>query len=137
MPENALNSYLEVKKISTISLKDIESVAKKFSVSKEVITRRLLDISWISKDKYESLTSEIRKAYLKELEMDKIARKQGRGHKIPKSMSREAIDKTSSNICKILSVGYNDGYFSKQDVSGYLGIKEKHIKKFLTEVGKW
>lgn len=51
-------------------------------------------------------------------------------------MSREAIDKTSSAICRVLLIGHSDGYFSKQEVSGFLGIKEKHIPKFFAEVEK-
>jgi hypothetical protein len=51
--------------------------------------------------------------------------------------SREAADKMSPAICKALLIGYSDGYFSKQEMSGLLGIKEKHISKFLMEVAKW
>ena len=66
-----------------------------------------------------------------------MARQEGRRQSIPKNVSREAIDKTSPAICRILLMGYSDGYFSKQEVSGFLGIKEKHIPKFLAEVARW
>ncbi len=137
IPKASLDVYLTAKDISAISLSEINTIAKRYSVSKEVAARRLFDTNWVTKDKYDTIANEIHQNFLEEREAEKIARKEGRGRKIPKNVSREAIDKTSSNLCKILSVGYNEGYFSKQDVSGYLGIKEKHIKKFLAEVGKW
>jgi hypothetical protein len=34
-------------------------------------------------------------------------------------------------------MGYGEGYFSKQDMSGLLGIKEKHIPAFIAEVARW
>lgn len=137
VPAAALGAFLSAKKITVISLDDIETMAKRFSISKEVITRRLYDTERFSKDEYDTFTSEIQKNYLQEREAEKIARQEGRGTPIPKSMSRVAIDKTSSAICRVLFIGYSDGYFSKQDVSGFLGIKEKHIPKFLAEVARW
>ena len=29
------------------------------------------------------------------------------------------------------------GYFDKQDVARYLGVKQNHIDKFMWEVSKW
>lgn len=137
VPANSLNAILTARKITDISLDDIATIAKRFSVSKEVIARRLYDTDWFSKDEYDTFANEIWQNFLKEREAEKIARQEGRGQKIVKNVSREAVDKTSSAICKILLIGYSDGYFSKQDVSGFLGIKEKHIPKFLAEVARW
>lgn len=137
VPTVSLNIVLTTKKITSFSLDDIKIIAKKFSVSKEVITRRLYDTNWISKDEYDTYVNEIRQNFLQEREAEKIARQKGRGKQVFKNVSRDAIDKTSSAICKVLLIGYSDGYFSKQEVSGLLGIKEKHIPKFLAEVAKW
>lgn len=137
VPSAALNKILYDNKISSIDLDEIETLANRFSISKEVITRRLFDTNRFSKDKYTAFTNKIRENFLREREAEKIARQEGRGASIPKYMSRKAIDKTSPAICRVLLIGYSDGYFSKQDVSGFLGIKEKHIPKFLAEVAKW
>ncbi|OQB26275.1 MAG: hypothetical protein BWY11_00015 [Firmicutes bacterium ADurb.Bin182] len=137
VPVASLNVVLTAKEIINFSLDDIEAIAKKYSVSKEVITRRLYDTNRISKDEYDTYANEIRQNFLQEREADRLARQEGRGQTIPKNMSREAVDKTSTAICRVLLIGYSDGYFSKQEVSGLLGIKEKHIPKFLTEVAKW
>ncbi|MCE5177106.1 MAG: ImmA/IrrE family metallo-endopeptidase [Caldisericales bacterium] len=137
VPEASLNTVLTAQNITSISLDTIEIIANKYSVSKEVITRRLYDTSRISKDEYDTYANEIRQKFLQEKEANRIAHQEGRGKQVPINVSRNALDKTSSAICKVLLIGYSDGYFSKQEVSGLLGIKEKNISEFLTEVAKW
>jgi Zn-dependent peptidase ImmA (M78 family) len=137
VPAASLNAYLSANKITNISLDEIDTMAKRFCISKEVVVRRLLDTDRFSKDEYDTFANEIRQTFVQEREAEKIARQEGRGQQIPKNISREAIDKTSSAICRMLLIGYSDGHFSKQDVSGFLGIKEKHIPKFFAEVAKW
>lgn len=137
VPTESLDNVLRAQNITTFSLDLIETIAKKYSVSKEVITRRLFDTKRISKDEYDTYTNEIRQNFENEKQAQKLARQEGLGPEIKKVPSREAVDKTSPSICELLLIGYSDGYFSKQEVSGLLGIKEKHIPKFLSEVSKW
>ena len=137
VPTDSLNAYLAAKSINSISLEDVNTIANRFSVSKEVIIRRLLDTGRFLHDEYDTFANEIRQAYLEEKEADKLARQEGRAKPIPKNVNREAIDKTSPSICRVLFSGYTDGFFSRQEVSGLLGIKERHIPKFLEEVAKW
>jgi hypothetical protein len=118
-------------------MNEITALASRYSVSKEVVIRRLFDTQRFTQDEYDTFADEIRRDFLQQRETEKIARAEGRGQKIVKNVSREAIDKTSPTICKVLLTGYSDGFFSKQDVSGLLGIKERHIPKFLSEVAKW
>lgn len=137
VPTDSLNAYLSAKKITSITLDDVETMAGRFSISKEVVIRRLLDTRRFTKDEYDTFANEIRQNFVQQREAEKMARQEGRRQSIPKNVSREAIDKTSPAICRILLMGYSDGYFSKQEVSGFLGIKEKHIPKFLAEVARW
>lgn len=137
VPAAALNALIAARGIANICLGDIKTIAERFSISREVVTRRLFDTNWFSKDVYDTFISEIRQNYLQAREEVKTARQEGRGTAIPRNMSREAVDKTSSAICRVLLVGYSDGHFSKQEISGFLGIREKHIPKFLAEVAKW
>ena len=137
VPTDSLNAYLSAKKITSITLDDVETMAGRFSISKEVVIRRLLDTRRFTQDEYDTFANEIRQNFVQQREAEKMARQEGRGQSIPKNVSREAIDKTSPTICRILLMGYSDGYFSKQEVSGFLGIKEKHIPKFLAEVARW
>ena len=137
VPAESLDAYLNAHKLASISLDDIKAISERFSVSKEVITRRLFDTNHLSKDQYDTFTNEIRKFFEMEREAIKIARAEGRGQSISKNIGREAVDKNSASICRVLLIGYGEGYFSKQDLSGLLGIKEKHIPKFISEVAKW
>ncbi|MGJ4852120.1 ImmA/IrrE family metallo-endopeptidase [Bacillota bacterium Meth-B3] len=137
VPAASFNIVLSAQNITSFSVDTIGAIAKRYSVSKEVITRRLYDTRRISKDEYDTYANEIRQNFENEKQAQKIARQEGRAPQIAKLPSREAVDKTSPTICKVLLLGYSDGYFSKQEVSGLLGIKEKHIPKFLTEVAKW
>lgn len=58
-----------------IDLNLISKLAAKFSVSKEVISRRLLDIGKISKSQYSALTDAIRISFENEREAIRISRK--------------------------------------------------------------
>jgi len=137
VPTAALNALIIAQNITSISLAEIDTMAKRFSISKEVMARRLHDTERFSRDVYITFANEIRQIFLQERDAARIARQEGKGKPVYTNVSRDAIDKTSSTICRILLIGHSDGYFSKQEVSGLLGIKEKHIPKFLAEVAKW
>lgn len=119
-----------------IDLNLISKLAAKFSVSKEVISRRLLDIGKISKSQYSVLTDAIRISFENEREAIRISRKNS-GVKIPRNISREAIDQNSPSLCRTFYNGFREGYFDKQDVARYLGIKQQHVDKFMREVSRW
>lgn len=122
-----------------IDLNLISKLAAKFSVSsvsKEVISRRLLDIGKISKSQYSALTDAIRISFENEREAIRISRKNS-GVKIPRNISREAIDQNSPSLCRTFYNGFREGYFDKQDVARYLGIKQQHVDKFMREVSRW
>lgn len=119
-----------------INLSVVEAIANKFSVSKEVICRRLLDTRKIAQPQYDSLMSTIHTIFENEREQMREARKlTGKG--IPRNVSREAIDQTSSSLCKTLYHGFREGFFDKQDVARYLGVKQNHVAKFMWEVSRW
>lgn len=118
------------------SLDVIDRIAKKFSVSSEVIARRLLDLNKISTNRYQVISKELVDRFNAERAAMKDERKRT-GQGIPRNMSREAIDRTSSEMCRVLLRGYSEGLFDKKDVSHHIGIGEKHIDKFVMEVLKW
>lgn len=136
VPADALSAFFDAHTITTISLDWIETIAKRFSVSREVVARRLYDVDRFSKDVYDTFTNEMRQSFEKEREAARVARQEGRGQTISRNMSREAVDKNSTAICRVLLIGYGEGLFSKQDLSGLLGIREKHIPKFISEVAR-
>ena len=54
-----------------------------------------------------------------------------------RNMSREAVDRTSTSLCDVLLKGYSEGIFDKADISAHIGIGQKHINKFVSEVMGW
>lgn len=136
VPKSNLKKQIGSRISSELDFDVVEELALRFSVSKEVVCRRLLDLKYINAHQYQEVIEEIRMKFEIEKEVSKEARKiSGKG--IPRNMSREAIDKTSTELCKAFYMGYGKGVFDKQDISRYLGIKQTHIEKFLWEVSKW
>lgn len=116
---------------------NIRSIADKFSVSREVVIRRLLDTNRINNDEYDTYANEFRKEVEREREEQKLARQAGLKPNIHRNVSREAIDRTSSIVCKTLYYGYVEEQYSKRDIALHLGIAQKHVDKFLKEVSIW
>lgn len=141
VPAEALSTILRNRRIENFTMDDIASLAQVFSVSKEVIVRRLLDSEKISQTAYEVYVYEIQRLFATERdaqrEAAKIARAEGRQAGFQKRQEYVAIDKTSSSLCRTLYNGYYDEFFSKQDVARYLGMNQKHVDKFLKEVALW
>ncbi len=139
VPKDALESTLRLKDMQKpYSKHDIEYLADKFSVSKEVIIRRLLDTGHIDDIVYETYADEFRRDIEMQKEERKIAKQEGRTLPGPKKVvSREAIDRTSAAVCKVLCHGYGNDIYSKQDIARHLGISQKHFNKFLMEVVSW
>ena len=138
VPQSALKVFLmKWKSDEILSVKNIQEIAKRFSISKEVTIRRLLDIGRIESPAYEAYAEEFQRIYEREREEQKVARKEGRKSGFPQPPERKAIDRTSSELCKTIYKGYGEELFSKQDVSRYLGIGQQHVNKFLREVSSW
>lgn len=139
VPREALESTLKIRDMhATYTKQDIVYLADKFSVSKEVIIRRLLDARYIDDTVYETYADEFRRDIELQKEERRIAKQEGRTLPGPKKvMSREAIDRTSSAVCKVLVAGYGNDIYSKQDIARHLGISQKHVNKFLAEVSLW
>lgn len=138
VPQSALKEILtKWRTDEVLGIKNIQEIADRFSVSKEVTIRRLLDIGRIEPRAYEAYVDEFRRIYEQEREEQRLARKEKRNSGFPQRPERKAIDRTSSELCKTLFKGYAEELFSKQDVSHYLGIGQQYVDKFLREVSLW
>lgn len=115
----------------------IRFIANRFSVSREVIIRRLLDTNRINNIEYDTFADEFRREVEREREEQRLARQAGLKTGFRTSVSREAIDRTSSVVCKTLYYGYGEELYSKRDIAQHLGIAQKHVDKFLSEVSAW
>lgn len=138
VPKIELTKVLKNGKYSSpIKIIEIERLSKLFSVSKEVIIRRLLEIKEIDINRYNSLADKFNKDYEKQKEKERIARKNGKKNSFRINVSRNIIDVTSSSVCSTLRYGYAEDYFSKRDIAMHLDISQRHVDNFFKEVSTW
>lgn len=139
VPENELRNKMASFDTSVISLEIIEKVAKQFSVSKDVIIRRLLDVTphYITKAQYETINDEIQQKLREEKEKAGEMKLAGIKTDYKRLPYRDAMDKNSNQIGRILSSGYEEGLFSRNDIARHLGISDKNVLAYLREVSKW
>ena len=137
VPYEALFSFINSNDIYEYNLSDVDKLASAFSVSSEVIARRLLDTKKCNYSWYLYISDELRKKYEDTKRKRKEAKLAGRPISIPRNMPREAIDRTSAYYCDVLLRGLSEGIIDKADLSSYIGIGEKHINKFISEVMGW
>ena len=105
VPRVNLNKQLGSYTQSEIDLDVVSSLADKFSVSKEVICRRLLDSGKIGQPKYAMLIAAIRSQFENERKAAQEYRKLT-GIGIPRNIPREAIDQNSPALCRAFFHGY-------------------------------
>lgn len=138
VPQDALRVVLKKWKSDEVfSIDDLQEIADRLSISKEVILRRLLDIGRINQPAYVAYIDECRRIFEQERAEQNLARKEGLITIFSQPPDRKAIDRTSPALCITLYKGYSEELFNKQDVSRYLGINQKYINKFLQEVSSW
>ena len=135
VPKDSLYSVAE--KFFRFSLEEVDFMANKFSVSSEVIARRLFDTGKCGKTWYERTVAELSQRFYNEREKQRMEVKMGRKKPPKRNMPREAIDRTSSSLCDVLLNGYSAGIFDKADISVHIRIDQKHVNKFISEVLGW
>lgn len=123
--------------ITQYTIDSVDSIANKFSVSSEVIARRLYDTGKCNKVWYEKISDELTRRWQTEKDNLKTAVKNGLVDGPRRNMSREAVDRTSTSLCELLLKGYSKGLFDKADISTHIGVGQKHINKFISEVMGW
>lgn len=139
VPEDSLRLFLshEFNSQHQLSKEDIECIAEKYSVSRDVIARRLCDLRVITPIAYSTYLELFRMDIEREKEEQRIARKEGRATPIPRNISRETVDRTSPLVSSCLLSGYANELLSKQEISRHLGIDQKHVDRYLWEVSTW
>lgn len=135
VPKEAL--FDQIKDIQDYSINTVDYLAKKFSVSSEVISRRLLDTGVCNKRWYNEITALLRRRYQADRENMKYEIAMGLRPNLKRNMPMEAIDRNSTFLCDALLKGYSEGLFDKADISAHIGIAQKHIGGFVSEVMRW
>lgn len=108
----------------------LSSLARAFSVSREVVLRRLLTIGRASRDLY----VQKREQYRLEFERSKVAQRQKDKGAGP-SPSVMAVRNLGQPFVRIVFEAYNQEKISLAKVSDYLGVKVKHLNRIGQLVG--
>lgn len=138
VPNSAFSTLLLKGKYSTpYSLADIKLIADTFSVSREVIVRRMLDNGKIDMSAYDTYNDLFRKEIERQREQNKIDRANGLPPTFPRNMSLIAVDRTSPSICTALYLGYAADLYTRNDIANHLGIKLNKVDGFLREAAIW
>ena len=133
-PEKELRIELSMFTDKNISYELIVNLANKFSVSKEVIARRLYDLDYIEKDEYNRLIDDLKE----KIELEKKEIKEHRnGSRYFTDVVMNTIDYNSSKLSNVFLKGISAEIFDKQDISRYLGISYKYVDKYLNKVALW
>ena len=99
----------------------IRWMSRRYSVSREVIARKLLDVNLITQTQYE----ERRGQYAREAESARSRQRQQPEMRIPRA--RIVVRNNGRQFTREVLAAYSDGYITARDVSGLLDTKLKHI----------
>jgi Zn-dependent peptidase ImmA (M78 family)/DNA-binding XRE family transcriptional regulator len=121
VPENALRSELGRTGPQALrtSLDDtISQVSRQFSVSQEVVLRRLLTIGLVSRAVYQKKREDYMKAYQKEKATEGFA-----------SPSTMAIRDLGKRFVRVVVDAYRQETITSADLSDFLGVRLKHLPR--------
>lgn len=105
---------------------ELGEIARSFGVSREVVLRRLLTHRRTSVAFYQ----EARARYLEEWDQFRVRQKAtAKPDGIPRNMPQEALGNLGRRFVGMVLERYHQDRLSLSEVSGYLGLKSKHIGK--------
>ena len=111
---------------------EIEALSKVYGVSREAVVRRLLSIGRTTQAFY----SRKRTQYLAEFVAEKARQKaESEGKPIPRNMPRETVGNYGGPFVRAVLENYHRERITLSEVSGYLGVKVKHIPAIEQQVG--
>lgn len=110
----------------------IEVLAAKYNTSREGVVRRLLTFSRVSHDFY----ARKRAQYVAEFRIQRQREREARGDDgIPRNMPRETIADFGRPFIRAVIENYHQDRITLSEVSGYLGLKVRHIPVLESQVG--
>lgn len=103
---------------------EIGTLAKTFSVSREAVVRRLLTLERTTEAFYRAKRAQ----YLQEFAAIQARKRQQENKKpIPRNMPLETVSSVGRPFIRLLLSQYHSRRLSLSEVSGYLGVKVRHL----------
>ncbi len=115
----------------------IKQLALNYSVSREAFVRRLLTFDLVNRDFYEKKRTQYNEEYQQKKQIER-ERAKLEGRKIVKFPARDAINQLGRPLVGMILDSYYRDRLSLSDVSGFLGIRTRHLNKLeaLVRAGK-
>jgi Zn-dependent peptidase ImmA (M78 family) len=110
-----------------VTLDDIEEIAEKYNISRNVVLIRLLRSKVITQDVYTTLDGE-----LSEKRKTEPKNKSSGGGKDTHLYT--TINQLGQKYCKAIYTGYTHNVISKNDLHYYLGRKDKYCLKIMSKI---
>jgi Zn-dependent peptidase ImmA (M78 family)/DNA-binding XRE family transcriptional regulator len=111
---------------------EIQSLSMIYSVSRETIVRRLLTLHRASEDFY----GRKRRQYAVEFQQQREREKaKNEGKPIPRNMPRETVADFGKPFVRRVIENYHQDRISLSEVSGYLGVKVRHVTGIERQLG--
>jgi Zn-dependent peptidase ImmA (M78 family) len=105
---------------------EIETLAKAFSVSREAVVRRLLTLERTT----DAFYRQKREQYLQEYAAIQARKRQQENKKpIPRNMPLETVSSVGRPLIRLLLSQYHSRRLSLSEVSGFLGVKVRHLPR--------
>jgi Zn-dependent peptidase ImmA (M78 family) len=112
---------------------EIADIARDFGVSREAILRRLLQFNRTTPEFYRRKRAQ----YLAELAAARARqREQAKGREIKRNMPQETISNIGRPLVHLVLSNYQQNLITLSDVSGFLGLKTKHIPRLEILAGR-
>jgi Zn-dependent peptidase ImmA (M78 family) len=102
---------------------EIETLAKTFSVSREAVVRRLLTLQRTTDAFYRQKRSQ----YVQEYAAVQARKRQESKKPIPRNMPLETVSSVGRPLIQLLLSRYHSRRLSLAEVSGFLGVKVRHL----------
>jgi len=109
---------------------EIDGLAKVYSVSREAIVRRLVVVGRAT----EAFYGAKRAQYAAEFQEQKRRQRDAKTP-IPRNMPRETIADVGRPLVRMVLEQYHQERLTLSDVSGYLGVKARHVSEIEQQVG--
>ncbi|MGO7170136.1 ImmA/IrrE family metallo-endopeptidase [Rhizobium leguminosarum] len=111
---------------------EVQSLSVAYSVSRETIVRRLLTFHRASEDFYGRKRRQYAIEFQQQREREKV---KNDGKPIPRNMPRETVADFGKPFVRRVIENYHQDRISLSEVSGYLGVKVRHVPGIERQLG--
>lgn len=119
--------------LKPMNVDSIERVAKRYSVSRDVVARRLRDCGFLSKEEYEELLDLFALERARELERRQADKELGVNRPWSPSHERNVADTFGSLFCELMAHSLSIGLFSEHDACNTFNVSPEGLEKVFRE----